>query len=494
MTNKKLPSKTFCALPWMHLSTRPDGNMRVCCTANASSVGATNDKEYGGQVGVLRREDGVPANLNNADLMSSWNNSYMKNVRKQMLNGEKPPSCLKCYKEEDAGHNSKRMWETDYWLNRYSLEDMIGETKEDGSIPPKIRYLDLRMGSKCNLACVMCSPHDSSLWVKDWNAVYPKIENKTLKNTMSWDNKGKVHGAGYNWHKNNDIFWDQLYEQIPHMYQLYFAGGESTIIEEHYTLLEEVVRRGYAPQIELRYNSNAIEMPDRLFELWSKFKRVRFHYSIDSIGEMNDYIRYPSKWDHTVKQFHLLDNTEDKVEVTVACAVQALNIYYIPDFIKWKLEQNFKKINFWPFGAGMINYHFVYWPGQLNVKSLPQWFKDKTKEKYENFYPWLEQNWEKATGVKQSSITKEEFMNASYGIKRLQGMIKFMMSEDWSVRMPEFREYLNKLDEYRGTNFCKTFPEMADLMDETKDNQTPVQLGEKVSKEQEKELGDGGTI
>ena len=275
---------------------------------------------------------------------------------------------------------------------------------------------------------------------------------------------------------------------------LYFAGGESTIIEEHYTLLEEVVRRGYAPQIELRYNSNAIEMPDRLFELWSKFKRVRFHYSIDSIGEMNDYIRYPSKWDHTVKQFHLLDNTEDKVEVTVACAVQALNIYYIPDFIKWKLEQNFKKINFWPFGAGMINYHFVYWPGQLNVKSLPQWFKDKTKEKYENFYPWLEQNWEKATGVKQSSITKEEFMNASYGIKRLQGMIKFMMSEDWSVRMPEFREYLNKLDEYRGTNFCKTFPEMADLMDETKDNQTPVQLGEKVSKEQEKELGDGGTI
>ena len=75
MSNKKLPSKTFCALPWMHLSTRPDGNMRVCCTANASSVGATNDKEFGGQVGLLRNEDGVPANLNNADLMSSCNNS-----------------------------------------------------------------------------------------------------------------------------------------------------------------------------------------------------------------------------------------------------------------------------------------------------------------------------------------------------------------------------------------------------------------------------------
>ena len=32
------PTKTFCALPWMHLSTRPNGHMRVCCTANASAV------------------------------------------------------------------------------------------------------------------------------------------------------------------------------------------------------------------------------------------------------------------------------------------------------------------------------------------------------------------------------------------------------------------------------------------------------------------------
>ena len=32
--------------------------MRVCCTANASSVGPTNDKEFGGEVGVLKNADG----------------------------------------------------------------------------------------------------------------------------------------------------------------------------------------------------------------------------------------------------------------------------------------------------------------------------------------------------------------------------------------------------------------------------------------------------
>ena len=38
--------------------------MRVCCTANASaSVGATNDKEHGGRVGIIKTEDGKPANL-----------------------------------------------------------------------------------------------------------------------------------------------------------------------------------------------------------------------------------------------------------------------------------------------------------------------------------------------------------------------------------------------------------------------------------------------
>ena len=134
----------------------------------------------------------------------------MRNVRKIMLRGGKPAPCLKCYKEEDAGHLSKRQWETDYWLSRFPLDDLLSETNEDGSIPPKIRYIDLRMGSKCNLKCIMCSPHDSSLWVPDWNAVYPKIQNPVLKESMSWANKGKVHGANYNWHKNNPKFWEIL--------------------------------------------------------------------------------------------------------------------------------------------------------------------------------------------------------------------------------------------------------------------------------------------
>jgi hypothetical protein len=385
-----------------------------------------------------------------------------------MLNGEEPPSCRKCYEEERAGHNSKRMWETKYWKERVDLDKLLAETTIDGGVPPQLAYIDLRFGTKCQLACIMCSPHDSSGWIKEWQNIYPTIENKKVKEIWQWDNKGSTNGSSYNWHKKNPLFWQQFYEQIPNMKQLYFAGGESLIIEEHYDILEECIRQGYAKDMEIRYNSNGVEWREDLFELWKHFKIVRFHYSVDSIHEMNDYIRYPSKWSRTEEVFHILDTqTSDNVEITVACAVNALNIYYIPDFVKWKLSQNFKKINMWPFGAGGINYHFVYWPAFLNVKILPNWFKDECERKYEEFIPWWEANWE--LGIPswhKGKITKENWRTASYGIDRLRGMISFMKSEDWSVRLPETKDYLEKVDRYRGTSFYKTFPEMKDIFND----------------------------
>jgi len=450
-----IPNKTFCILPWIHLSTRPNGHMRVCCTANASSAGATNNKEYGGEIGILKEDDLRPSNLGIHDLTSSWNNTYMRLTRLKMLNGEIPVQCQKCFTEEDSGHRSKRNWETEYWAKRICIDKLIDETNKDGSVPPKLYYIDLRMGTKCNLKCIMCSPHDSSLWEGDWNKLYPKIQNNSLKELCCWE-PGSGGGGSYQWHENNPDFWAQLHEQIPNIKQLYFAGGEALVIEEHYELLQKVIESGYADIIELRYNSNGIYMPQRLFDLWQYFYKVRFHFSVDSIEDMNDYIRWPPTWDKVVKNLHRIDNSSDNIEVTIACAVQALNIYYIPDLIKWKLNQNFKKVNPHEFGAGLVNFHFVYHPAFLNVRVLPEWFKMKTKEKYDEFYVWLTEN----------HRDDKAFLDNPYGIKRLQGIVNFMLQGDWSVRMPEFIEYITLMDEIRETNFRETFSEMGRLLDE----------------------------
>jgi len=448
-------SKTFCILPWIQLSTRPNGHVRLCCTANASSAGPTNDKIYGGEIGILKENNGQPSNFGSHDLTTLWNNDFMKYIRLTMLKGEIPPSCSKCFTEEASGYRSKRNWETIYWSKRLDVDQIVKDTKEDGSVPPKIYYLDLRMGTKCNLKCIMCSPHDSSMWVGDWKKLYPQIENESLKELCSWK-KDSGGGGSYTWHKNNPRFWNQLYDQLPNLRQLYFAGGEALVIEEHYTLLEEIIKRGYGDQIELRYNSNGIDIPDRLFELWDKFYNVRFHFSIDSIKDMNHYIRYPTKWNKITDSLRILDESKDNIEVTIACAVQALNVYYIPDIIKWKIEQNFKKINLFPLGAGLINFHFVYHPALLNVKVLPNWFKIEVKDKFEKFYDWLINNYR----------NDDEFIESGHGIKKLKGIVKFMFSQSWARRLPEFQEYINLLDNIRNTNFRETFPEMERILDE----------------------------
>ena len=186
----------------------------------------------------------------------------MKSVRRMMLKGERPASCLKCFKEEDAGHRSKRQWETAKWINEIGLDEVIGETEEDGTVPPAVRYIDLRLGSKCQLSCVMCSPHDSSGWVKEYKQIYPDLKNERLQKSQLWEkDSGKLawSGGSYAWHKSNPTFWDEFWTQVPTLRQLYWAGGEALIMKEHYMVLEKIIEMGYAKEIEVRYNSNGLE-------------------------------------------------------------------------------------------------------------------------------------------------------------------------------------------------------------------------------------------
>lgn len=462
MASDNFPSETFCALPWLHLSTRPNGHMRVCCTANASGVAVNADSQNKSksEAGVLRRDDGKPANLATTGLMESWNNEYMKGVRRMMLNGEQPESCTKCFKEEEAGHRSKRIWETRKWINELGIDDIIGGTQEDGSIEPRIRYIDLRMGSKCQLACVMCSPHDSSGWVKEHKQLWPTLENNNLKKSMEWEkDSGKLawSGGSYNWHKKNPSFWDELYETLPYLRQLYFAGGEPLIMDEHYMLLEKCIEDGIASQIELRYNSNGLEWRDDLFELWSQFRNVIFHFSVDDIGLRNHFIRYPSHWPDIESQIRKLDDYPyENLTLTTATTIMAINIFYVPEFIKWKLESNFKLLNKWPQGAGIFNCHLAYWPPQLNVKVLPDWFKAEVRQKFEEeLYPYLEENWQKC-----GAIDYDEWRNSEYGIARLEGLLKFMEAEDWTERLPETSEWCYKVATQRFLDFNEVFPDL----------------------------------
>lgn len=430
-------SNTFCPLPWIHLATRPNGDVRLCCTANASGAGMIDEKSVG-----LVKDDEQPFNFAKDSLDTVWNSNAMKTIRLQMLNNEIPRSCTKCFEEESNGIVSKRQWETVVWKERLDLDSIVDKTTDTGELPVEIPYFDLRLGNVCQLKCVMCSPHDSSSWINDWKLQYPKYKTIELKQDQGWDKQ-----YNYTWYSNTS-FLDSVKGQVKNLKELYFAGGEPLIIPEHYKILEFMVASGDAKNCILRYNSNGLELPDRLFDLWKHFKLVKFNFSIDAYKDKNDYIRYPSKWRDIVSNLHKLDQTGDNVIINMACAVQLLNVLYLDELAEWKVSQRFKKINLVPFGGGLIGLHLVYLPSYLNIKVLPQSLKELAKNRIETFL-----NLHRDT----------EFVNSPSGKQRWEGIVKYMMSEDWSSKLPSTIEYLTVTDQTRNTDFRNTFRDLMHL-------------------------------
>lgn len=431
----KLSSKSFCPLPWIHIATRPNGDVRLCCTSNASGAGIIDAKDVG-----LVKQDGVVMNLRDHTIEQVWNCKQMRDTRIAMLNNEYPSSCSKCYEEELNGIVSKRQWETQVWKDRIDLDSVVNQTAKDGTLPVNIPYFDLRLGNMCQLKCVMCSPHDSSAWIKEWKIQYPKYKIPELRQDQNWD-----IDFDYTWYQKG-TFLESIRSQSTSIRELYFAGGEPLLIPEHYKILEFMVEAGAAKNCILRYNSNGLELPEKLFDLWHHFKEVKFNFSVDAVGERNNYIRYPSKWSNVVTNLHRLDTTPDNVTVNIACAVQLLNVLYIPELVEWKQSQNFRKINLPPYGAGLIGTHLVYLPSYLNVRVLPTDIKQEVKRRIDEFC---------------DKQTSQEFMYNPYGLKRWKGLVQYMNKEDWSDKLIMLEDYLSVTDQQRGTDFKTVFSELS---------------------------------
>lgn len=427
-------SKTFCPLPWIHLATRPNGDVRLCCTSNASGAGIVDAKEIG-----LVTKDGVRMNLRDHTIEEVWNSEFMRGTRLQMIEGKIPESCKKCFVEESMGIKSKRNWETLVWQERIDILDVVSKTQADGTLPVDIPYFDLRLGNLCNLKCIMCSPHDSSSWIKDWKIQTPQYTDPILKQDQGWDRT-----MDYTWYQKGS-FIESMKGQAQHIKELYFAGGEPLLIPEHYNILEFMVAEGYAKNCILRYNSNGTDVSDRLLELWTHFKLVKFNFSIDAYGTKNDYIRYPSEWNSIVQNLHKLDNTGDNVVVNLACAVQALNVMYLDELVDWKMSQNFKKVNTKEYGAGLIGLHLVYLPSYINVRALPYAMKVEAKRRIHKLV---------------EKYSSREFDYDPYGKQRWLGLVDYMMAEDWTTKLPALKEYLTITDNTRSADYARVFPEL----------------------------------
>jgi hypothetical protein len=242
---------------------------------------------------------------------------------------------------------------------------------------------------------------------------------------------------------------------------LYFAGGEPLLIKEHKVFLLEIIARGYAGQISLRYNTNGILVNDEIIEIWSQFRKVKVGVSLDGIGPRGEYIRYPLDWKEVESNLVKLDNAPDNIQTNIAMAVQILNIKHVPDFIKWKVRMKFNKVNFdlnaagQVMGGGLVGVHLLWIPTWLSLRVLPKEDKLEVRNLFAELQQWLWDNYTQDT----------EFWEVNpYGWKRWEGILDWMDKEDHTNLIPDCKDYITTMDAQRGTDFSQTFPELRHLI------------------------------
>lgn len=430
--------KTFCPIPWIFQAVRSNGDLRVCCQANVTQ-----------NRGVIRKDDGTAYNAGKDSMDEARNAELMKTIRKNMLSSKWSEECGRCRSEEENNLTSRRQYERVQW--KFSILDALKCTNKDGSIDVEkspVKYYDLRFGNFCNLKCRMCGPSDSNAWFEDWIKLTGKTSfTDTSGEITIEDVNGKLCARDFDW-PSSEMFWLQLERNIENIEHVYFAGGEPMLIERHYEFLQKCIDSGYAKNILVEYNTNGTTLPPRVVKLWQHFKEVRLGISVDGMDQVLEYQRYPVKWNKILKNLNTIDKLPNNIKAWIAFTVTAYNVEHMIDFMKWKLlESDFKKINSSAIKP-IITYHVAHNPPHLNIRVLPDQYKDRVTQKFENFVQW----------VKDNNFDKK-YIIAAEGIKN--GVCNYMNGETYNTtHWQEFIDYTVGLDKIRNESLAKTVPSL----------------------------------
>ena len=310
----KLPHDKFCVLPWVSLETSPIGTVRPCCLAEDE----------------IKDEDGNKYSLMTTDLNVVHNSAYMSKLRQEFLDGKKPQTCRKCWNEERSGRTSKRM----HTVNR--LEHIVKDTEWTADAKPLV-FIDFKLGNICNLKCRICGSWSSSTFA---------AEEVRFEGKESFHYQMLKDGA---WPRKNQRFWEDIDKLMDQVRYLEFTGGEPFMIQEHFALLERMVAKGIAHNVEIHYNTNGTHYPENAEEIWKHFKTVEVAFSIDDVDERFEYQRANAIWSEVNDNMDLFEQLRDRntnIQLQVCSTVNVFNVMYLEGLANWIDQRSFD---------------FVYW-------------------------------------------------------------------------------------------------------------------------------------
>jgi radical SAM protein with 4Fe4S-binding SPASM domain len=393
-------SKTFCIYPWIHLHAYPTGEAYPCCHAEMGV----------GQVGNCRKNT----------LEEIWRDQPMAQLRKDMLSETANAACGRCYEQEASG----------FFSGRKSANKHHGHhIKKLESNPFEMTYWDIRFSNLCNLKCRSCGHIFSSQWYQD----QAKLAGGNWK-----DRNTVLNYAG----RTETDMWSQLEPHLDYVEQIYFAGGEPLLMEEHYRILDELVRRKRF-DVRLIYNTNFTHTDLKgksVFEYWQQFESVAVGASLDASGDRGEYIRKGTNW-AVVEQ-----NRKDMlaicpdVDFYISPTLSIMNAWHLPDFHRDWVKQGLIR-------AQDLNVNILQDPAYYRIDIAPIKYKQRLRIKFEEHIEWL-----KTQG--------DSLGRATQGF---ESAVSFMMTTDNTHLIDTFWRKTHELDDIRKENILDVIPELEAL-------------------------------
>lgn len=387
---------SLCLAPWTHLSVYPNGDTYPCCLYNwETPIG----------------------NINNGKIIDVWNSDSMKQIRLNMLSNKKNEGCSKCNTNEQHGVLSYRKHINEKFQHHFNK---TLETNPDGSLDTiNLPYFDFRFSNLCNMKCRTCGPHFSSKWHTD-------IDGKP--NVISFD---------------NDYIWKEIEEFAHSIEEIYFTGGESLFMPQHYRLLDMLIKRNLKPKLIYNSNGSKIEWRGKhISEYWNHFNNIEFNVSIDHIEKKAEYIRHGQKWKTIFSNLcWIRDNMSGKVTIKPNLTVSIFNVYDLLDIVDF-LYKNKLATKYY------LQATLLFTPEYFNIQSLSLELKNIISSRLSKLPEIIEK-------YRDIDITIKNQI-----IESIDGVNKFMHERDLSYLMTETKIEISRFDTIRNENFKTVFPEL----------------------------------
>ena len=428
---------TFCVVPFVQLNTRGKGDARVCCSIEGIDLGIPKDLTLDEINSETYTNNTEVFNLSKDSITELWNSKFMMDFRMKMLNGEKISNCAFCYRMEESGLGSKRQGKNKKFLDR-AYPYLENYYKNNGHVDTMPQWWEIRLSTKCNLNCIMCSPNLSSMIYKE----YSKWGSKMTPQMQGSLELAKLGGEEYL--SESEFFKTQIIDNLQHVLYMEFRGGEVFADKHSVDFIRKIADTEFAKNITLDISTNATLITQDIVALLNRFKGGLLRFSIDAYKEKDELIRFHTKWDHVIDSLNISQNLNDSWTMVTQTCIQTLNCIDIVDLLEY-LDQYCERTNNTRFHLGFTTVRGKEW---LRHELVPLEARQKEITKLQEFIStsWLCNN----------SPKKDQ------EIKAILGLITALQNKQ--IDEPKLKgkamQYYDKLTELRNIDYWKAFPHL----------------------------------